>query len=347
MRFPSLQISLLLLLIQSQALAWDALGHQTVGAIADRLIAGSHAAQKVDALLGGLSLEQASVWADCAKGIDPKRDYAYTTEGQYPGCKPFETAQGVAELTDYVRRNHSNCQRKAGEGSCHRQYHYTDVAIQHNSYRLGWVGTREWDVVHGLQAAIRVLQGEPAPPPFNLKNQREALLLLVHLVGDLHQPLHVGALYLDGQGRRLNPDVVGFEPLSQTQGGNRLVLTGAKGELHALWDNVSFPMLNEGDGMALIRKAKSVKTTDGDVGNWPVAWASDSVVAAKQAFAGITFGQFENDHWIASLPYHYDRDRQVLQKRQLIKAGTRLAQLLLALWPCLTVSKTMDLPCQP
>ena len=41
--------------------AWGPDGHHTVGAIADRLIAGTHAQARVRQLLGGLALEQAAV----------------------------------------------------------------------------------------------------------------------------------------------------------------------------------------------------------------------------------------------------------------------------------------------
>ncbi|WP_409362753.1 S1/P1 nuclease [Bradyrhizobium sp. CIR18] len=33
-----------------------------------------------------------------------------------------------------------------------------------------------------------------------MKDKKEALFVLSHLVGDLHQPLHVGAVYLDSAG---------------------------------------------------------------------------------------------------------------------------------------------------
>ncbi|MFX8926146.1 S1/P1 nuclease, partial [Acinetobacter baumannii] len=85
---------------------------------------------------------------------------------------------------------------KQGEEICHKQYHYSDIAIQRSSYSLGPVGTREDDIVGAVAAATHVLRDEPAPAPFNIKDKREALLLLVHYVGDLHQPLHVGAVYL-------------------------------------------------------------------------------------------------------------------------------------------------------
>src|SRR5471032_3207658 len=92
-------------LASANASCWGPDGHHTVGAIADRLIAGSHAAQQVQALLGGLSLQDAAVWADCARGVDPSKGFVYTSAGAYPECKIFETPAGEAEMIDYVKRN--------------------------------------------------------------------------------------------------------------------------------------------------------------------------------------------------------------------------------------------------
>jgi len=66
------------------AMAWGPDGHHTVGAIADHLLVGKPAAAKVSELLGGLSLQDAAVWADCAKGIDPAKGFTYTSAGRYP-----------------------------------------------------------------------------------------------------------------------------------------------------------------------------------------------------------------------------------------------------------------------
>ena len=53
------------------ALAWDSTGHQTVGAIADQLIAGTNAETQVRKILG-TSLRVSAVWADCAKGVEER-----------------------------------------------------------------------------------------------------------------------------------------------------------------------------------------------------------------------------------------------------------------------------------
>src|SRR5262245_42460163 len=200
--------------------AWGPGGHQTVGALAQKLIAGTKAEHEVKALLGKINLQQASVWADCAKAVDGH--FKYQGEGQHAECGVFETPAREAALEDFVRRNFDNCEINPGEEICHKQYHYTDVSILQSQYQLGLVGTRGDDVVGAISAAVHVLKGEPAPAPFSFKSKREALLVLVHYVGDIHQPLHVGAIYLNAQGKQVDPDAGTFNPATATRGGNQL-----------------------------------------------------------------------------------------------------------------------------
>ena len=212
-----------LLVAAGSANAWGPDGHHTVAALAEAMIEGTHAQARVHDLLGGMSLQDAAVWADCAKGVDPARDYKYVSAGRYPECAVHETPEGEAAMIDYVRRNDTNCGRAPKDSPCHAQYHYADEALQRQRYRRGDVGTRDSDVVAALVAAIAVLRERPAPPPFDIKDQREALLLLAHFVGDVHQPLHVGAVYLDPQGSRVDPDRGAFDPATRTSGGNAIV----------------------------------------------------------------------------------------------------------------------------
>ena len=57
------------LALAAQAHAWGPDGHHLVGAVADKLIAGTHAEQEVGAILGTLPLRDAAVWADCANNL--------------------------------------------------------------------------------------------------------------------------------------------------------------------------------------------------------------------------------------------------------------------------------------
>ena len=325
------------LTISASAWSWGPDGHHTVGAIADRLIAGSHAAAQVDALLGGLSLQQAAVWADCAKGVDPSQGFAYTA-GAFPECKIFETPTGEAEMIDFVKRNDTNCARVPGDESCHKQYHYSNEAIQRDVYRLGDEGTHPFDVVGALAAATHVLEGDPAPAPFDIKDKREALLLLAHYVGDIHQPLHVGAVYLDAAGALVDPASGTFDSATRTFGANDIVTVSGKkktpgANLHHTWDQIPANLKVAKIDAVWLAQAKAVPATPGDVYAWPTAWATGSLGQARLAFAGLKFGAQSQGDWTVALPPPYAAKMAQIKRRQLTEAGARLAQLLQAIWP--------------
>jgi hypothetical protein len=326
-------------LLKAPAFAWGPDGHHSVGAIADQLLVGSHAAGEVMALLGGLTLQDAAVWADCAKGIDPSKNYSYQSPGHYPECAIYETPAHEAEMADFVRRNDTNCLRKPTEEICHKQYHYTDVAIQRSAYARGPVGTRDDDVVAAIAAAMRVLKGDSAPAPFNFKDKREALLVLTHYVGDVHQPLHVGAVYLDAIGKTVDPDAGKFDPSTETRGANQILVTstGANApishNLHATWDAVPASLTSSQINGIWLRQAKAVPATAGDTFGWPTSWATETLGQAQKAFAGLTFGKQEAGHWVVVLPADYSTQMSNIKQQQLTVAGARLSQILQAIWP--------------
>jgi hypothetical protein len=331
-------IALIAALATTCASAWGPDGHHTVGAIADRLVAGTRAQARVRELLGGLSLEQAAVWADCAKGVDPARDFAYESPGKYPECAIFETPEGEAAMADFVRRNDSNCERAAESPPCHAQYHFTDEAIQRARYRLGDAGTRRFDVVAAITATIRVLEGQPPPAPFDIRDQREALLLLAHYVGDIAQPLHVGVVYLDERGRPVDPASERIDRAMDTQGGNRVVTiraaTNHRSEsLHATWDDLPESLNERHVDRAWLALARQVPRTDGRLADWSTRWADDTLAQARIAWHDLGFRPQDAGQWTTTLTGRYDDAMAPVKKRQLTLAGARLAQVLTTLWP--------------
>lgn len=324
-------------LITTQALAWGPDAHQAVGAIADQLITKTHAADEVKALLGDLSLREAAVWADCAKGIDPAKNFTYQSAGKFPECKIFESSDGEAQMSDFVRRNDTNCDRKPTEESCHKQYHYADIAIQHDHYDSSFHGARNDDIVAAVAAAIHVLKGESASAPFSLKDKREALLVLTHYVGDIHQPLHVGAVYLNASGKRVDPDRGSFDATTETRGCNDILLTKTSKvkskNLHSAWDAYPTPLGTSSVDASLLKRARAVQTSQGEVLNWPTVWATETVGSARQAFKGLKFSKKQSTHWSVTLSSQYAANMDTLKKEQLAKAGKRLADLLQSIWP--------------
>lgn len=337
-RSPRAAIALVLALATGSAAPWGPDGHHTVGALADRLIAGTPAQAQVRALLGDLTLEQAAVWADCAKGVDPDKGFAYTSAGKYPECAIHETPAGEAEMIDYVRRNDTNCPRVPGDESCHKQYHYSDEAVQRRRYHLGDVGTRPFDVVAAIGAATHVLRGEPAPAPFDIKDKREALLLLAHFVGDIGQPLHVGAVYLDAKGGVVDPAAGTFDPATSTQGGNLVatirVATNHRSEtFHATWDDIPETLNSSHIDAAWIARARAVPRAHGPTDAWAAQWADTTLTQARKAMQGLDFGPQQSGQWTVPLTGRYDDGMAPVKRLQLTRAGAHLAQLLEAVWP--------------
>ena len=134
--------------------------------IADLILKSDPAGTAATQLLGGQSLSEASVWADCAKGF----------------ChRPLSVDEQA-----YVENNPQ-----------HKGYHYTDVAIQQPQYKLHTAGTRDDDVVQVSKQAINILRGRPPNQGPAVLDRKSALWVLAHMIGDIHQPLHVGAVYYD------------------------------------------------------------------------------------------------------------------------------------------------------
>ncbi|WP_394790997.1 S1/P1 nuclease [Rhodoferax sp.] len=323
-------------LLPLSAFAWGHQGHMVVGALADQLLTPQARAGLQKDL--GLTLQQAAPWADCAKGVGlGPRGFEYAADERWPSpaCTRFETAQGTKAMQDYARRNWNTCGQPR---DCHKAYHYTDVAYQHAEYLAGYVGANDHDLVHAINAAIAKLQGRPVPRPFSIASRGEALLLLAHFIGDLHQPLHVGAVYLDAQSEPVDPDVPGHSEVFETRGGNSLD-AGHGSNLHALWDDIPDKLRADAIPASLLQEARALRRSRAAVGRWAQIWASDSVRTSTQVFAGLRFSPDAEQKGSRMWTVAFDdeaayRDRlEQLQLHQLAKAGSRLAQLLNALYP--------------
>lgn len=347
LRPQALACAIALSLAPALAWSWGAQGHQAVGAIADQLLVGSAAEQHVKQLLGGMSLRHAAVWADCAKGVSSsdgvnfKYTVATTSTGtaRFPECTQFETPEEQARQVAFVSRNWKQCGAAHDHEFCHNQYHYTDVSDLHAKYAEGVTGTHTHDIVHAIRAALAVLRGQAAPAPFDIADAREALLILSHYVGDIHQPLHVEAAYLDDTGHDVDPDAPNHPAVNETAGGN-LIFHGAK-RFHAEWDSLPTALTLGGSSFpTTVAKARVVKATPGDVMDWSTRWANDTMKVGKVAFEGLSFapkagtaGSRATQWSVQGIDGSYKMRADSLKGDQLAKAGARLAQALKAVWP--------------
>lgn len=222
---------LVVCLFPISGLGYGPRGHALVGAIADlRLSLDKQAAAKVAKLIDGLSLAQAATIADSIKGWD-NCDRA-GGEFTVAGGPRINT-----ELRAFVRGN--PCDGKPN----HHEFHYTDVPLAGDEkYVSGKIGRSDYDIVHMIAYCIRVLADrEPQPNPRAI-TKTVAVILLAHYMGDIHQPLHVGAEYFDNDGNAIEPG--SGNKWHGDQGGNKLNLflyvdgkPRAFGGFHGYWDS--------------------------------------------------------------------------------------------------------------
>lgn len=326
------------LLQPAAALAWGYKGHRVVGSVADQLLT-TNASQQVAQILA-FDLRTAGPWLDCVKSVARQADgtFVYTTDPNHPEyetpCTQFRTASEQQRMEDYVARNWAQCSYKTGnvERGCHNTYHFDDVAIQRDRFDRNYQGTNDHDLVAAINATIAVLLGRPSPPPFSIKDKKEALFVLSHLMGDLHQPLHVGAVYLDKAGTLVDPDVTHtIDPATETAGGN--LVQDNHSNFHGEWDDIPADV-GEAATAELLAVAKALPPDHGRVENWSVIWASDTVLVAQEAFSGATFAP-NGSKWTIGFDNRdaYLRAVDAIKRRQLAKGGARLAAVLNAIWP--------------
>ncbi len=321
--------------------AWGSAGHQYVGNLAWALL-NPTARRHVRSILGsGVTLGQAAVWPDCIRSVSGStaNGFNYHADQYTPSaCSVFGDSQTeVQRMTDYASRNWTNCIYSGSATKCNLSYHFADVNVhEHSDYDASYFGTQPYDVVHAIEAAEVVLscksgQTCTVPPPFSIADKREALLMLAHFVGDVHQPLHVGAVYLDASNAETD------DSGAPTIGGNFLLLPAAyKDNLHHSWDQIP-SSLGTTPSAAAISSACQIAPLPNPVADPPEKWASESVTAAQAAYSDMTFVRDSNqpNDWDVQFQDSsaYAAARSAMQKQRLIAAGARLAEVLNSIWP--------------
>ena len=344
-RLNNLALGLALCIAPTFAFAWNAQGHQEVGAAAQQLIKGSHAEKWVNYLLGEQNLQLVSVWADCVRGVKSLdgKTLDYQPNPQYIECAPFNNSENVKRMVSYVERNWKQCGTATGPNDyCHTHYHYTDVSNLRDRYQDNYAGTAHEDVVHAISAAITFLRGQTPPTPFSFADKREALTLLDHYIGDITQPLHAAAIYLDADGKVIDPDAQASKPGNDTVGGNS-IWDGQK-NLHAEWDTPPASPAFDDQVKLLAGMAKQVPASAGDINSWSAAWATDSIEVSKQVFAGLQYAMRPStdsvhpervpEKWdVSGDDDAYKARADKIKLQQLAKAAAHLAQTLKTIWP--------------
>jgi hypothetical protein len=306
-------LALSVAVLSTTASAFGDSGHRLVGTLAELHLRGSRAMDEVTRILRpGESLADAAVWPDRIK------DALYEDED-------------------------SESFRLAHPG--HETYHYANLPFQSDHYRADAIGARPTDIVQVTRECIRVLRTGNG-----LFTKREALRLLAHFFGDMHQPLHVGNAFVTPRVPLAFMVPSGPTGWRTTLGGNLLVYGPEnRFNMHSYWDShiVNLAMGQDDVPTFAARLVKELPPVNswrltGDADTWAAQVATEGMARAKDVLRGIRLVEHLGPdearrttphRWIVEQPVGYDERAAPMVRQQLAVAGYRLAEVLKAIWP--------------
>ena len=314
---------------------WAISRHEAIAAAAERDLSENAAdeVRRITAPLGaGLPFAKLAGWADTVKRRRPR---------------PSDDPATVEFLEDERNRDNDT-------------WHYVNIPAQAEGYdRQKYPEfTRGDDVVQMIAQAVRVLTGNS-----NRFSELNALRLLIHLVGDVHQPIHVGCAYLDRSSEPAklvyDPQKAASQDLGHDRGGGRLYLPIGSGvNLHTYWDgrlgslgsgadddhnhdnDIAAPELKARFVQKLVDMTAALpppqaQFAPSDPQHWAQQWATESLIAAREAYnslriAGMRDSNDFNVSWEGKATY--DARCKPVANRQLATAVRNLAALLNRIW---------------
>lgn len=202
-----------------------------------------------------------------------------------------------------------------------------------------------------LAESVRVLSGTSVR-----FSELNALRLVIHLVGDVHQPVHVGCAYIDESGNvaKLIHDPDQADGLQSDRGGGRLLLPASM-SLHGYWDSRlgsvnadgghDHEFTSPGLKQHFVQKLRALTASlpehqaellQDSPDRWGEKWATESLIAAREAYHSLRIvGQKDNRgnfkvSWEGKT--QYDERCGPIANDRLAAAVKRLAALLNAIF---------------
>lgn len=326
----NLIVVLIVFQLTTPAFGWGNTGHKTVGQVAQLRITNPNTLAKIKGILRQHeSLSSIATWADTVKN-----------EKNFPGGTNADS--DTRNFYSFVVNKHN------------RDWHFVDLPLGCSSYsdQDCKAFTSKTDIVQMINLCVRVLRGQAVSGNSPKLNQRNALRLLVHLVGDLHQPLHVGVGFVnvDGPNGKIvfenDPkDILENDLKSQSDiGGNKLLIKGEESDnLHSFWDaDLVDSAMGEQTLLQFSQSLNDLGTSDwdttGGLNTWAAQWAGDTLLISKQnAYKTIRIKYEvvvdEKTKYVVSKGGNYADQNVDVVKTQLAKGGYRLARLLEAIFP--------------
>lgn len=260
---------------------WGANGHRIVAKICyDNLT--DQARAKVDLALGDNYLEQVANWPDYIKS---ERNWKFMDSWHYMTVQPDETLEEMrSNLADNGKVD---------------------------------------DVAEGIELMLSILRGETEAintfqalmdknkvDPLAGSMEATALAFLIHFIGDIHQPLHVGK--------------------NRDSGGNKVsvIFFNERKNLHSVWDTeiIEKERLSYTEFSAFVEK--HVHRNKADWENAPLnTWIAESIILREKVYNTL-YDYTDRESGLPSFYYNYQHDFLPLVEERLGAAGYRAAALL-------------------
>ncbi len=303
--------------------------------------------QRVLAALGFGDMAKASTWLDEVRDLWPN---------SFKANPPEDTTLELRHDTDtaaFVAAFH----RSSGKS---KSWHYVNIPLGADGYsqppmRPPMIGSdQNPDVVQKIGECIRALK-DPNTEIHGAFGKRNALRTLIHLVGDIHQPFHVGCSYIDSSATTKEAALVTdfktivAKELSNDRGGNLLVFRSQN--MHHFWDDdmvvaamraAKAPSPEDYAGALAKRPDNGTLATPLKLKTAPKTWADDTLVAARVAYKNIEVSDLPrlsdpnrpNSAYEVpiALSENYRKRLAPVADAQLQKASFRLAALLEAIF---------------
>ncbi len=208
---------------------------------------------------------------------------------------PGVSMASVASWADSIRRDRP----ESGP------WHYIDIPIDKRHRDMARDCPKGDCVVQKIEDFEAVLRDPNAPAT----QRREALMFVIHFVGDMHQPLHSSD--------------------DKDKGGNdkHVVFNGRNSNLHSLWDSGLLGRIGAENDLFPIWSAESAKHAK----KWSKGSVEDWAEQSHKVSVKIVYGQLPKNA-DKTKPYQidaeYEKKADPLIKEQIEKAGARLARAL-------------------
>ena len=304
--------SILLLPLCPRASAWSAPGHLIVTSLAyDQLTETERL--KFDAILRGHT--KYATWKK-----------AYPAAG-LPGL-PLEkyVAMLASHYPDEIR-NHDNPETFP-------EWHYIDYPLLPPDFPMKPAPTPGDDVLTGIEKSAKAVRG--LTKVFDARTRAKMLSFLLHLVGDIHQPLHCETLFDD---KLLAPE--------GDRGGNNAWVKPPDGhaiKLHAFWDQLfgssgqlfhplplTMILASEHRAEELAPLFPRSALPELATHTTPLSWSLESrALAISDCWRRHAIAYGLTEATAAALPADYEEKAHAIANRQVALAGHRLADELRA-----------------